>query len=180
MRAHTATGLTDRLVLVTAGRSDLRDALTTLSPGLAVLDRAGASAVRDVEQEQNAWANLLALGLIIVFIVISVVNTLVMATGARVREFALLRVVGGTRRQVLGMIRWEAVLVGGIAVAVGTAVAAPTLVAISYGITESPLPYVPPLTYAVMVAVTLGLAFAATLVPARAALLGRPVERMGG
>ncbi|MFF5209974.1 FtsX-like permease family protein [Streptosporangium sp. NPDC000396] len=180
VRAHTATGMADRVLLTLAGRGDLRERLAALSPGLSVLDRADASAVRNLEQEQNLWVNLLVLSLIIGFTVISVVNTLVMATGARVREFALLRLIGGTRRQVLGMIRWEALLVGGIAVAVGTAAATPTLVAISYGLTGSPLPYVPPLVYAVMVVATLGLALAATAVPARAALLGRPVERIGG
>ncbi|GAA3441932.1 ABC transporter permease [Planomonospora venezuelensis] len=181
VRGHSAAGMAGRLLVTAApGAGDLRERLGGLAPGLTVLDRAGGSAARDAEQELGAWVNLLALGMIMVFTAVAVVNTLVMATGARVRELALLRLVGGTRRQVLSMIRWEALLVGGIAVAVGTAVAAPTLVALSYGVTGSPLPYVPPAAYAAMVAATLGLALAATLLPARAALLGRPAERIRG
>jgi putative ABC transport system permease protein len=39
---------------------------------------------------------------------------------------------------------------------------------------------VPPVVLAAMVAATLGLAFAATLLPARAALAGKPAERIRG
>ncbi|MGW4471305.1 FtsX-like permease family protein [Nonomuraea sp. NPDC004354] len=176
VRDHSASGMTGRLYVV----GGEKDRLTGLAPGLTVLDRAEVATARDAAQELSDMANLLVLGMIIVFIAISVVNTLVMATGSRVREFALLRLVGGTRRQVLSMVRWEALLVGGIAVTVGTAVAAPTLMALSYGVTGSPWPYVPPLAYAAMAAATLGLAFAASLVPARTVLLGRPAEQIRG
>ncbi|MFI6599669.1 FtsX-like permease family protein [Nonomuraea sp. NPDC050536] len=176
VRDHSGSGMSARLFVV--GGSKAR--LAGLAPGLTVLDRSDAATVRDTARELNDWGNMLALGLIIVFIAISVVNTLVMATGSRVREFALLRLVGGTRRQVLGMIRWEALLVGGIAVMTGTAIAAPTLMALSTAVTGSPLPYVPPAVYAAMACATIGLAFAATLLPARLALRGRPAERILG
>ncbi|WP_433356189.1 FtsX-like permease family protein [Microtetraspora malaysiensis] len=178
MRAHTASGMADRLLVV--GDGSTRDRLAAMSPALTVTDRAGAQADRDAAAELNEWVNLLALGLIIVFIAISVVNTLVMATAGRAREFALLRLVGGTRRQVLGVIRWEALLVGGVALVAGMAIAVPTLAAVSYGVTGSAVPHVPPVVLAAMVAATLGLAFAATLLPARAALAGRPAERIHG
>ncbi|WP_066944429.1 FtsX-like permease family protein [Microtetraspora fusca] len=178
VRAHTASGMADRLLVV--GDGSVRSRLAAVSPGLTVTDRAGAKADRDAAAELNDWVNLLALGLIIVFIAISVVNTLVMATAGRVREFALLRLVGGTRRQVLGVIRWEALLVGGVALVVGTAIAVPTLAAVSYGLTGSAIPHVRPAVLAAMVAATLGLAFAATLLPARAALAGRPADRVRG
>ncbi|GLX00488.1 FtsX-like permease family protein [Microtetraspora sp. NBRC 16547] len=178
VRAHTASGMADRLLVV--GDGSIRNGLAELSPGLTVLDRDDASDVRDAELELNNWVNLLALGLIIVFIAVSVINTLVMATTGRVREFALLRLVGGTRRQVLGVIRWEALLVGGIALAAGTAIAVPTLMAISYGLTGSAIPHVRPVALAAMVAATLGLALAATLIPARAVLAGRPADHIRG
>ncbi|MBG0832226.1 ABC transporter permease [Planomonospora sp. ID67723] len=181
VREHSAAGMTGRLLVTAApGAGDLREQLAALAPGLEVTDRAGASARREAERELGEWVNFLALGMIIGFTVIAVVNTLVMATGARVRELALLRLVGGTRRQVLGMIRWEALLIGGIAVTTGAMITAPTLMALGYGVTGSLLPHVPPVTCAVMVAATLGLALAATLLPARAALLGRPADRIRG
>ncbi|MEV7908689.1 ABC transporter permease, partial [Streptomyces anulatus] len=131
VRDHSAAGMAGR-VYVAGGE---KDRLAALAPGLRVLDRAEAGAAVDAAQEFSDWVNLLVLGLIIVFIAISVVNTLVTATGGRVREFALLRLVGGTRRQVRGMVRWEALLIGGLAVVAGTLIAAPTLAALSYGVT---------------------------------------------
>lgn len=62
----------------------------------------------------------MAMGLIIAFTAIAVVNTLAMATAGRSREFALLRLVGTTRRQVMAMLGWET-----LAVAVIAAVPAP-------------------------------------------------------
>ncbi|WP_031171098.1 FtsX-like permease family protein [Streptosporangium roseum] len=178
VRAHTDTGMADRLLVV--GDGSIRNDLARLGPGVTVLDRRDASAVRDAALELNNWVNLLALGLIIVFIAISVINTLVMATMGRGREFALLRLIGGTRRQVLGVIRWEALLVGGIALTAGAAITAPTLMAVSYGLTGSPIPHMQPVACAALVAVTLGLALAATMVPARAVLSGKPAERIRG
>ncbi|GAA3115253.1 ABC transporter permease [Streptosporangium carneum] len=175
-RDHSAAGMAGR-VYVTGGE---KERLAALAPGLTVLDRAEAGAAVNAAQEFSDWVNLLVMGLIIVFIVISVVNTLVTATGGRVREFALLRLVGGTRRQVRGMVRWEALLVGGLAVIAGTLITAPTLMALSYGLTGSPLPHVPSLTYAAIVVATMGLAYAATLTPAWKVLLGRPAEQIRG
>ncbi|MFI7537353.1 FtsX-like permease family protein [Streptosporangium sp. NPDC049376] len=174
VRDHSETGMAERLY-VTGGS---KERLAALAPGLTVLDRDGAGAAANAVQEFSDWANLLVVGMIIVFIAISVVNTLVTATGARVREFALLRLVGGTRRQVRGMVRWEALLVGGLAVVAGTLITAPTLMALSYGITGSPLPHVPYLTYGAIAAVTLGLAYAATLAPTRTALQGHPATQI--
>ncbi|MGV9773001.1 FtsX-like permease family protein [Streptosporangium sp. NPDC003464] len=176
VRDHSEAGMAGR-VYVTGGTAER---LTALAPGLTVLDRAGAGAAVNAAQEFSDWINLLVLGLIIVFIAISVVNTLVTATGARTREFALLRLIGGTRRQVRGMVRWEALLVGGLAVITGTLIAAPTLMALSYGVTGSPLPHVPSVAYAAMVVATMGLAYVATLTPARTVLLGRPAEQIRG
>ncbi|MEV7008347.1 FtsX-like permease family protein [Streptosporangium sp. NPDC051022] len=176
VRDHSAAGVAGR-VYVTGGT---KERLAALAPGVTVLDRTEAGAAVNAAQEFSDWANLLLLGMIIVFIVISVVNTLVTATGARVREFALLRLVGGTRRQVRGMVRWEALLIGGLAVITGTLIATPTLMALSYGVTGSPLPHVPPLTYVTIVVTTMGLAYAATLTPARTVLLGRPADQIRG
>ncbi|MBB4920421.1 ABC transporter permease [Streptosporangium saharense] len=203
VRDHSATGLAERLyVTVGAGSGglatgasgvgssatggsgsggtglDLKERLAALAPGLTVLDRDDVGVAANTAQEFSDWANLLLVGLIIVFIAISVVNTLVTATGARVREFALLRLVGGTRRQVRGMVRWEALLVGGLAIVTGTLITAPTLMALSYGVTGSPLPHVPYLTYAAIATITLTLAYAATLTPTRTALQGHPATQI--
>jgi putative ABC transport system permease protein len=59
------------------------------------------------------------LGLAIVIALFGIVNTLALSVLERVRELGLLRVIGMDRRQVRAMIRWEAVLIAAIGVAIG-------------------------------------------------------------
>lgn len=87
----------------------------------------------------------------------------------RRRELTMLRLVGSTRRQVMGMIRWEALLVTVAGAALGTAIALATLIPMMKGLTGE-APYIPPVLYGSFVAATVGLGLAAALVPARAAL----------
>ena len=61
----------------------------------------------------------------------------------RGRELALLQLVGGTRRQVRSMARWEAALIVTIGVGLGLAIAAVALLPLSHVLTGSILPYVP-------------------------------------
>jgi putative ABC transport system permease protein len=117
--------------------------------------------------------------MLIVFTAIAVANTLVMSTAERVREFALLRLSGATPRQVLRMVRFEALLVAAVAAVLGSAIAAVTLAAFSAAITDSAMPYVPPLWYGAVLAAAAALALGASLVPARLALRTRPVEGIG-
>ncbi|RAS70326.1 FtsX-like permease family protein [Lentzea atacamensis] len=67
-------------------------------------------------------------------------NTLVMSTAARRREFALLRLVGTGRRQIVRMMRAEALVTVGLAAVLGTAVAALPLTLLAIGFTGVPLP----------------------------------------
>jgi len=122
--------------------------------------------------------NLIALFVILGYIAIAVVNTLVMATAARSREFALLRLVGTGARQVRRMTRIEACIVVGIALVVGSLAALPPLVGVSIGMTESPLPSIAPLPYATIVAVTAVLGLLAIGIPTRVALRSRPVDTL--
>jgi putative ABC transport system permease protein len=105
-----------------------------------------------------------------------VVNTLAMSVSERVREFALLRLVGATRRQVLRMLRTEALAVLFIGTALGSGVALAVLSAFSVGMTGSAAPTVTPLVYVSVVAVAGLLALTATALPGRAALRPLPVS----
>lgn len=103
------------------------------------------------------------------FAAVAAANTLVMTVLDRRRELTMLRLVGSTRRQVMDMIRWEALLVTVAGAALGTAIALATLFPMMKGLTgESP--YIPPALYGSFVAATIGLGLAAATVPARAAL----------
>ncbi|MEU9853528.1 ABC transporter permease [Streptomyces sp. NPDC047974] len=104
------------------------------------------------------------------YLAIGVVNTLVMATISRRREFALLRLVGTRADQVRSMMRREAGIIVLSAVAVGTLAALPSLIGMSYAIRESVFPSIPPLMYLGIVTAAAAIAWPAVMLPARLAL----------
>jgi putative ABC transport system permease protein len=108
-----------------------------------------------------------------------VVNTLVMATAARGREFALLQLIGTGRAQVVRMMRIEALLVVGVAAVIGTLAAIPPLVGISLGLTESPIPSFSVAVYAAIIGAAAALGLLAVGVPTRFALRAHPVDAIG-
>ncbi|MFH8596379.1 ABC transporter permease [Streptomyces rimosus] len=163
-----------------ADRDKVADGLSKLAaryPGLKVADD------ENVAQEKSAMAGLVgsALPLVLVFgyIAVAVANTLVMTTLSRIREFALLRLVGATPDQVMRMMRTETLMVILIAVVVGTVVPLLPLITVSVGLTSSPVPYIPPLLYLGIVAATAALAAAAVLLPTKLALRSRPADAIG-
>jgi putative ABC transport system permease protein len=119
------------------------------------------------------------IGVLLAFIAVAAVNSLVMATGERSRELALLRLVGATPRQVTRMVRGEALAVIGFGVLLGLAIAAATLVASSLAIAETAIPYLP---WQVVAGVLVGaavLGLGASELPVRNALRRDPVEAIG-
>ncbi|MFJ4475778.1 ABC transporter permease [Streptomyces xanthochromogenes] len=145
-------------------------------PGISVLTRSSADGIQADKQQSNAEVNYLAMGLVLAFTAIAVVNTLAMSVSERVREFAMLRLAGATRRQVLRMLRAEALAVLLIAAVLGSGISLAVLTAFSIGMTGSAAPTVVPLGYATVVGVAALLALVATAVPGRIALKPRPVE----
>ncbi|SDL46544.1 putative ABC transport system permease protein [Nonomuraea maritima] len=173
--AHVDNPLSDTVLVTGSSPEGLAKALRNF-PGIMVADQATVAAERE---QAGAEINYVAMGLIIAFTVIAVGNTLAMATSDRTREFALLRLVGTTRRQILRMLRLETLSVVAISVLLGTAAALITISAFSSGMTGSALPYISPLTYALIVVGAAILALAATGFPARLALDGHPAETIG-
>ncbi|MEW2389839.1 FtsX-like permease family protein [Streptomyces venezuelae] len=138
--------------------------------GLGTLqDRDGYATARSMDNELNAWANTTMAAVLGGFAAIAAINTLVMTVLDRRRELGTLRLIGSTRRQVLRMIRWEALLVACAGIVIGSAIAFATLVPMMKGLTgESP--YVPPLVYGSFVGAVLIMGLASATIPARAAL----------
>jgi putative ABC transport system permease protein len=180
--AHVDDPLDDMVLVRSApGARDLRTALTSRISDIAgaqVLGRDGIQAQQAAQQQLNAGIQYLAMGLIIAFTIIAVVNTLTMAALGRSREFALLRMIGATRSQVLRMARWESLAVTLIAVTVGTAMSLVTLAAFARGMTGSWIPTIPPPAYVAVVAAVAVLAFLTTEASARSALR-RPAATVG-
>ncbi|MFH8606380.1 FtsX-like permease family protein [Streptomyces sp. NPDC018029] len=138
--------------------------------GLGTLkDRDGYATAQSLDRELNAWANTTMAAVLGGFAAVAAVNTLVMTVLDRRRELGTLRLIGSTRRQVMRMIRWEALLVACAGIVIGSAIALATLVPMMKGLTgESP--YIPPLTYGSFVGTVLVLGLASATIPARAAL----------
>ncbi|MFK0102590.1 FtsX-like permease family protein [Streptomyces sp. NPDC091040] len=149
-------------------------------PGVEVVTPAVADRLQADRGQENAEVNLLAMGLVLAFTAIAVVNTLAMSVSERFREFALLRLAGATRRQVLRMLRTETLSVLVISAALGTGIALAVLTAFSIGMTGSAAPGVLPLVYGTVVGVAALLALVATALPGRFALRTRPVEVAAG
>jgi putative ABC transport system permease protein len=163
-------------LLVSTPRTQTQLATTLREfPGVEILSPAAADSLQVERQRANAEVNFLAMGLVLAFTAIAVVNTLAMSVSERVREFALLRLAGATRRQVLRMLRTEALSVLLLAATLGSAVALAVLTAFSVGMTGRAAPAVTPLAYGTVVAGAGLLALVATALPGRVALRVRAV-----
>jgi putative ABC transport system permease protein len=154
------------------------EALAARYPGLRVSDRASFATARDADNEMNHWFGPQFVAEIFAFTAIAVVNTLLMIALRRRRELGLLRLVGGTARQVRSMARWEAVLIITIGLGLGLAIAATALLPLSHALNGG-LPYVPLKPFAAIVGGTALLALVALALPTRHMLRSRPVEAIG-
>ena len=111
---HTTDGLTKQLLVRTAPGADVGPALAKLAaahPGVQVADRDSLVAANAEDLQTQAWVNYMLVGMLIAYTAVSVVNTLVSSTLRRRREFALQRLTGSTRMQVLRMLWTESTLV---------------------------------------------------------------------
>lgn len=182
---HTTTSPVDTVFVTTTAavrphvEAALRAELGRLAPGSSVLARDKYQAELDKDLAANGWTSQIIVGVMLVYVVIAAVNTLVMAALARRRELAILRLTGVTRIQVLRMVRLEQALLVGLAMVVGGAIAAATLVPMVKGTTGTATPYIPPGGWAAVVGGTVLLAGAATMLPVRRVLRMRPVEAIG-
>jgi putative ABC transport system permease protein len=154
-------------------------ALAAGYPGLQVGDRAGLTTATDADLETNRWLGPLFVAIIFGFTSIAVVNTLTMIALRRGRELALLQLVGGTRRQVRSMARWEAVLIVAIGLGIGLAIAATALVPLSHALTGGLKPYVPPAQLAAILGGSAAVALLALALPTRRALRAKPIAAIG-
>jgi putative ABC transport system permease protein len=114
-------------------------------PGIAVSGRGDLERQEAEDAELNLWVGRMLALTILLFTSISVVNTLTMLALARRRELGLLRLAGGTVRQLVAMATWETCFVVLLGLGLGGAIALATLVPFSEALTGSPVPYAPPL-----------------------------------
>lgn len=168
---HTTSGVASQVLVTAAAGTSVAELMSELAglaqatPGIQVADRDVLTAGFVREQEANAWVDYLVVGMILVYAAISVVNTLVLSTAHRRREFGLQRLTGSSRGQVMGMMAVEGLVVAVIGVVLGTLVALAMLVPFSQAVSESWLPYGPLWIYAAVVALAVVVSVFATLLP---------------
>jgi putative ABC transport system permease protein len=181
---HTTTRLDSAVYVATAaGRpgmvAALRAELLRVAPGSSLRARAAYQVALDEDLAVNAWTSQLIAAALVVYVLIAAVNTLLMAAMARRREFAVLRLAGTTRNQVLRMACLEQTLLLGLALVLGGAIAAATLVPAVKATTGLTVPYVPVTGWVVVIGGTILLGSLAMIMPVRWILRTPPVEAIG-
>ncbi|MFE7120468.1 FtsX-like permease family protein [Streptomyces sp. NPDC057654] len=158
------------------------DGLAALAKGRhgqwRVLDHAAYAAEARHRQDASMTVTYLLLAVITVFTSISVVNTLVMTTMERSGEFALLRLVGATRRQIGRMMGLENAVTVLAALLLGSAVAGAVLVGSARALTGSARLDLSPSVTALIVGGAGALALATGVVTTRIALAQRPATAL--
>ncbi|MCX5385385.1 FtsX-like permease family protein [Streptomyces sp. NBC_00083] len=182
---HTDAGLVPQITVTAQQGTDPARLVQNLSalaqqhPGLSVLPRAMVSAVHQSEDDTQAWMAYLVLGVVVAYATIALVNTQVLATTERRREFMLQRLIGATRRQVLRMMTVEAILVAVAGLVLGSLVAVLTLVPLSESVLGSPVPEGSPWIFATVVVAAFVLTLVTTLISAALVLRSRPGAMVG-
>jgi putative ABC transport system permease protein len=131
----------------------------------------------------NRLAAIAVLGMALAYTAIAIANTLVMATGDRIRELATLRLSGATPAQVLRLIGVEACLVSGIGTLLAAAVTAAAVAGLRHGLlglAPSVRVIIPWLPLAGIALACLAIAVLASLIPAALALRRPPAELAAG
>ncbi|NUR00048.1 MAG: ABC transporter permease, partial [Streptomyces sp.] len=176
---HTTAGPDQSVLVRTDGSAAARERLAAFAaarPGLVLSATAGDG--NGAGTPPQVWVNLAVVVVMLAYLLLSIANKLVAATAQRRSEIAALRLVGTTPRQILAMMRREAAVVAGAAIALGTALSALPLALLGQGFLGRPWPAGPAWLLpaaALTVAVT---AFATIELPTRQALRTPPAEAM--
>jgi predicted lysophospholipase L1 biosynthesis ABC-type transport system permease subunit len=123
----------------------------------------------------GAWVNYLLVGTLVLYTGVSLLNTLVIATTERRREFALQRLIGSTGGEVLRMMLVEGVLVAIVGCVLGSVVALATLIPFDIALDGSPWPHGTAALYLTVIGAAGAVTVVTALVSAAFALRTPPV-----
>lgn len=182
---HTTNGGVPQILVAAAPGTDTAALAARLTgpgapaPGLRAAERASLISSQVKQNDTQTWIAYLLVAMVIGYSVIALVNTLVMATAERRREFTLQRLVGATRAQVMRMMTVEALLIAFTGLALGMLIAVATLVPLSSAVLDRAMPAGPPSILITVIASALVLTLGATLLATRIALRTRPSAAIG-
>ncbi|QVQ54473.1 FtsX-like permease family protein [Spiractinospora alimapuensis] len=182
LAAHTTAGHATEILVSAADGTATDQMLAELedfATGQAGVDVSSSEALADAyaeNQDIESFAIYTIVVMIVTYSVISVVNTLASSTNARTREFAVQRLTGSTREQVMRMLSIESLLIAAIGIVLGTIAAVVPLVAFSVGRADTTQWTGSPWIYVTVVAGTVLVTLLATLLPAWQAVRRGPVD----
>lgn len=174
---HTTTGLDQQVLVRTDGTAAAADGLAALVASRPGLVPAGTSAVAGGGLAPELWINVVVLGVLLGYLLLSIANKLVAATVQRRGELALLQLVGTTPGQVRAMMRREASLIGAAAVGAGVLLSALPLALLAIGFLGRPWPAGPVWLLPALAAMVAGLVWLSVELPTRRALRTSPLHR---
>ncbi|MGW6905225.1 FtsX-like permease family protein [Streptomyces sp. NPDC054940] len=183
--AHTTDGAVPQILVAADSGTDTAKLSAELTgsgaplPGLRAVDRGDLVTASAEQNDTQTWVAYLLVAMVVGYAVIALVNSLVMATGERRREFTLQRLVGATRGQVMRMMTVEALLTALAGLALGMLVAVATLVPLSQAVLARAMPAGPPSILLAVLVSALVLTVGTTLLTARVALRTRPSAAIG-
>ncbi|MEI5097507.1 FtsX-like permease family protein [Streptomyces sp. PmtG] len=172
LRAHTPDPLLDAVYVTRAPGADRAayDAglarITRAWPMAEAAERDALLAAGSADGASQTWPAYVFSALIAVFTALALANTLVMATLVRSGEFAVLRLAGATRRDVLALVAGESTVVAVCGLVLGGAVASVVLMATSVAFSGEVHISGPPGFLAGAVGGALALTLGAALIPA--------------
>ncbi|QDY76813.1 ABC transporter permease [Streptomyces qinzhouensis] len=183
---HTTNGLNSTLLITAGERADDPTAAGTAlgelaerTPALTVETVDSFAAAQQGADSGQSWTSLIANGVLLLYILIAVVNTLVMTVTARGREFAMLRLIGTTARQTRRMMFMESWVVVLTALALGTLISLPPMIGSALALTGRPVPHVEPVVWFAVAGSVALLGWLSTSLPTRSALRAEPVAAAG-
>ncbi|MFF0515519.1 FtsX-like permease family protein [Streptomyces sp. NPDC004250] len=181
VRNHITGGL-DQSILVrtdgTAATDEGLAALTASHPGL-VLEPAIAEISDSLsDAPPEVWINLATITILLGYLLLSIANKIVAATAQRRNEIATLRLTGTTPRQILGMMRREAMLIAAAALTAGLALSAIPLALLGTGFLDRPWPAGPAWLLPAVAVTVVSVAFFSTELPTRRTLRTSPAHAL--
>ncbi|MFI6267216.1 ABC transporter permease [Micromonospora sp. NPDC051006] len=172
--AHDPRGLVSTVGL--RYRGDVPDRIAASWPDLRLTPTLGAAPAGDAQNQQGAWELMVVISL--GFTAIAVVNTFAIATAARRREFADLRLVGATTKQLHRLVGREAMITVSAGLVLGILVTAIVVGAFSTAQGGTLRVFVDAGTYAGMLGGVAALGLVAGAVPARVLLRRRSLPAL--
>ncbi|TQJ19984.1 putative ABC transport system permease protein [Micromonospora sp. A202] len=172
--AHDPRGLVSTVGL--RYRGDVPDRVAASWPELRLTPTLGAAPAGDAQNQQGAWELMVVISL--GFTAIAVVNTFAIATAARRREFADLRLAGATTGQLHRLAGREAMITVSAGLTLGIVVTAIVVGAFSTAQDGTLRVFVDAGTYAGMLGAVAVLGLVAGAVPARVLLRRRSLPAL--